>query len=197
MWGAPCSAWAGPWPGLACPAFRRDVISVHPLARIVSGAHVPSMGKVGWEAGARPSPQGPLLRVPPGRRAPARAVASNLTRYLGMLGCGRTGTMTAGHPFSAHGFHIYSTRRYLGGCSRLRPAHMHLLGGEGGLGEEEKQAPHNSAAGERHGNKKAAQARSRLGAPHGVPREGINETLTACQGPRGRSYHISDPERET
>lgn len=45
-----CMGWALARSGL--PAFRRDVISVHPLGRIVSGARVPSMGKVGWEAGA-------------------------------------------------------------------------------------------------------------------------------------------------
>lgn len=96
------------WSALSvCLSTGRHIGS--PSCRIVSNARVALMRKVSCKARATRLSEGLAQNA----RSPGRAMASILTQHLGMLGCGCTGTVTADHSFSAHGFYIYSTRRYL------------------------------------------------------------------------------------
>lgn len=134
-----------PWPGMAWKPFDRTSYRGQLLVeRIVSTARVSRMRKVSWK-GWRGGLLSQGLR-PERKESSFERWASNPTRYLGMVGCGCTGTVTAGHPFFGARLLYLFDAALPGACSRLRPAHMHLLGGgrRGGSVKVGKAAPHSS-----------------------------------------------------
>lgn len=127
------------WAGL--PAFRPDVILVHLFVKL-SATHV--FPRWGRSVGRLGEARRPALPGPPAQNARTAApssVASTLTRYAGMLGCGCTGTMTAGHPFFGARLLYLFDAALPGACSGLRPAQCTFWGGKkkGGSVKGEKQ----------------------------------------------------------